>query len=314
MATHLVPELLAVLPTDDDIASYHEHGFYVSQVIIPEPVLDRALRGMDRFYAGDRDAPFPGPPEVEDPGWKPADGDVLRKNDYASLQVGELADLVRYPMIGAVAARLSGTPLIRLWHDQLLYKPIDRPDRLANVGWHTDRQYWRSCTSDRMLTAWVPFHDVDEATGPLIFHDGSHRRSTASSELDFFNHDLDGPEQRLRENGHDVRKRVATLRRGQVSFHHCRTVHGSGPNRGRVPRRSIAIHMQPGDNLHRLAHTRDGRVVEHFNDRLCRRVDGVPDYTDPYLFPVLWDDARPFGQEPTAVGQPAGGAGRSEAS
>jgi hypothetical protein len=291
MATYLPPDWPALLPTDDDIEAYREHGFYVSQVIVPDRVLDEALHGMARFYAGDRDAPFPGPPEVDDPGWRPDAGDVLRKNDYASLQVGELANLVRYPLIGAVAARLAGTPVVRLWHDQLLYKPVDRPERPANVGWHTDRQYWRSCSSDQMLTAWVPFHDIDESTGPLTFLDGSHRRSTGSSELDFFNHDLDGPERRLRENGHAVHKRVATLRRGQVSFHHCRTVHGSGPNRGPHPRRSMAIHMQTGDNRHRVASTDDGRIAEHFNDRLCRRVGGVPDYTDPDLFPVLWDDA-----------------------
>ena len=93
-------------------------------------------------------------------------------------------------MIGAVAARLAGTPLVRLWHDQPLYKPIDRLDRPANAG-YTDRQYWRSCTR-RMLTAWVPFHDVDEATARLTFLDGSHRWSTTSSGLDFFNHDSTG--------------------------------------------------------------------------------------------------------------------------
>jgi ectoine hydroxylase-related dioxygenase (phytanoyl-CoA dioxygenase family) len=313
MATHLTPEQLALLPTDDDIESYREHGYYVSRAIVPEPMLDEALRGMERFYAGDRDAPFPGKPGAAEQGWTPAHGDVLRKNDYASLQVRELEWLVRYPMIGAVAARLSGTPLVRLWHDQLLYKPIDRPDRPANVGWHTDRQYWRSCTSDRMITAWVPFHDVDEATGPLTFLDGSHRQPTATSDLDFFNHDLEGPERRLRENGHAVLKRGVTLRVGQVSFHHCRTVHGSGPNRGAVPRRSIAIHMQTGDNRYRLAHTHDGRIVEHPNDRLCRRVGSVPDYTDPSLFPVLWDEAWQLRQGPGVVGRSAGRAGRPAA-
>jgi Phytanoyl-CoA dioxygenase (PhyH) len=299
MGTHLTPDQLALLPSDRDLDFYVRHGFYVSREILPGSVLDEALWGMERFYAGDRDAPFPGPPGAAEQGWTPADGDVLRKNDYASLQVRELARLVAYPMIGAVAARLSGTPLVRLWHDQLLYKPSDRPDRPANVGWHTDRQYWRTCTSDRMITAWVPFHDVDEATGPITFLDGSHRWSTRFSELDFFNHDLDGLERRLREDGHPVVKRVVTLRRGQVSFHHCRTVHGSGPNRSPLPRRAIAIHLQTGDNRYRPAQDRDGELAEHPNDRLCRRVDGVPDYTDPELFPVLWEEpARREPREP----------------
>jgi ectoine hydroxylase-related dioxygenase (phytanoyl-CoA dioxygenase family) len=283
----LTARQLALLPGEGDVAFYEEHGFWVSPVIVPDAVLDRALRGSERFYAGERDAPFPGPPGAAEEGWKPEHGDVLRKNDYASLQVRELFELVAYPMIAAVAARLSGSRQIRLWHDQLLYKPIDRPDRPANVGWHTDRQYWLTCTSDEMLTAWVPFHDVDEATGPLTFLDGSHRWSDPSSELDFFDHDLDGLERRLREDGHLVVKRAATLRRGQVSFHHCRTVHGSGPNRGPVPRRAIAIHLQTGDNRHQAA------PVEHPNDRLCRRAGDVPDYTDPELFPVLWEEPVP---------------------
>jgi Phytanoyl-CoA dioxygenase (PhyH) len=289
----LTARQLALLPGEPEVAFYEEHGFWVSPVIVPDAVIDRALQGMERFYAGDRDAPFPGPPGAAEPGWTPDDGDVLRKNDYASLQVRELFELVAYPMIAAVAARLSRRTPIRLWHDQLLYKPIDRPDRPANVGWHTDRQYWRTCTSDRMLTAWVPFHDVDEATGPLTFLDGSHRWSDPSSELDFFNHDLEGLERRLREDGHLVVKRAATLRRGQVSFHHCRTVHGSGPNRGTVPRRAIAIHLQTGGNRHQPAVDAGGAAVEHPNDRLCRRVDGVPDYTDPELFPVLWEGPVP---------------------
>ena len=81
---------------------------------------------------------------------------------------------------------------IRLWHDQLLYKPAERtlPDQgTVNVGWHTDRQYWRTCASADMLTAWVPFHDVGEREGAVSFVDGSHRWDD-DVVLDFFNPDL----------------------------------------------------------------------------------------------------------------------------
>lgn len=121
-----------------------------------------------------------------------------------------------------------------------------------------------------MLTAWVPFHDVDETSGSIAFVPGSHRSDVEG--LDFFDQDLD----RL-----EGVAQPAILRRGQVSFHHCRTIHGSGPNRSAWPRRSLAIHLQPTDTRHR-----GGR---HRNDDLCRqRDDGTPDYTDPALFPVLW--------------------------
>jgi hypothetical protein len=292
MTTHLTPTQQALLPSDEDVAFYREHGFFISSVILSDEILDEALRGMERFYTGDRDAPFPGPPGIDEPGWLPEHGDVLRKNDYASLQVRELRTLATYPIIGAVAARLSGSSLIRLWHDQLLYKPVESPTYQANVGWHTDRQYWATCTSDEMITAWVPFHDVDEMAGSLTFVDASHRWSSTATGLDFFNQDLNELEWRMKTNGAAVAKIPAALKRGQVSFHHCRIIHGSGPNRGFAPRRSLAIHMQTADNRYQFAQGPNGEIAEHFSDRLCRRADGTPDYTDPDLFPVLWRETN----------------------
>jgi hypothetical protein len=71
--------------------------------------------------------------------------------------------------------------------------------------------------------------------------------------------------------------------------------------------------MQTGDNRYRLVRTADGSIVEHPNDRLCRRVGGVPDYTDPDLFPVLWDETRLAEPGSTWSGQPAGRTGRPAA-
>ncbi len=175
---------------------------------------------------------------------------------------------------------------IRLWHDQLHYKPVDAPGLAANVGWHTDRQYWLSCDSDEMLTAWVAFHDVDQASGSVSFLDGSHRWSVDG--LDFFVQDLDLLAETISRQGFTAQVRPTTMRRGQVSFHHCRTVHGSGPNHGSAPRRSLAIHLQPGDNRWRRHLGPDGQPARHGNDRLVRQVDSVPDYTDPRVCPQLW--------------------------
>lgn len=272
------------LPGPADIAFYREHGFWISPVILPGDVLDAAQRGMDRFYAGDYDAD---PPGVG--GFRPEDGKGLRKHDYASLRVNELAALVAHPAIGATAAALCGAPGVRLWHDQLLFKPVDEPGVPANVGWHTDRQYWQSCSSDEMLTAWVGFHDVEENGGSVSFMDGSHRWDATG--LDFFVHDLDRLEAELAAQGYPLEKRPTRMRRGQVSFHHCRTVHGSGPNRGREPRRSLAIHLQPLDNHWRAQPTASGELARHGNDRLVRHVDGVPDYADPRICPTLWPPA-----------------------
>lgn len=174
MTTTLTDEQRSLLPTDADVASYAEHGFWLSDAIVPDEILTGAEHGMERFYADDRDAPFPGRTKYDDYDWQPGQ-EGLRKNDYASLQVDELRALSTLSIIGAIAARLAGEEPIRLWHDQLLYKPTEQPGTRSNVGWHTDRQYWTTCTSEAMLTAWVPFHDCDEETGTITFVDGSNR-------------------------------------------------------------------------------------------------------------------------------------------
>jgi ectoine hydroxylase-related dioxygenase (phytanoyl-CoA dioxygenase family) len=261
-----------VIPTDADVALYREHGWWISpRDFIPDELLDGAARGQERLYAGELDTPIPG---REGEGWQPGHGDdVLRKNDYASLMVDELGALVRFPAIGAAAARLAGADEIRLWHDQLLHKPPEDDHAAAVVGWHTDRQYWLTCSSTEMLTAWVPFHDCDEETGTLEFVDGSHEWSERATGLDFFSSDLAAQEAGL---GRELRKVPAVLRRGQVSFHNCRTIHGSGPNRSGAPRRSLAIHLQPGDNHYvetGAHHSLDDLTGRNYADRrFCPRL------------------------------------------
>lgn len=278
-----------LLPTDEDVAYYRENGYWISPPILTDEVLDAAERGMRRHHTGDVDHQVPGDPDWTLWGWRSVDGDVLRKNDYASLRVEELALLVRQSVIAGCAARLAGAEEIRLWHDQLLYKPSGSA-RQGNVGWHTDRHYWQSCSSQEMLTAWVPFHDITYAHGPLMFAAGSHRWNE-QADLSFFDQDLSAIDRYAAE--HDLRIVTATLGRGQVSFHHCKTLHGSGPNHSGEPRRSIAIHLQPGDNHHITASSSDGTIATHDNDRLVApRPDGTPDYADPALCPRLWPPTR----------------------
>jgi ectoine hydroxylase-related dioxygenase (phytanoyl-CoA dioxygenase family) len=280
-----------LLPTDDDVDFYRQNGYWVSGQIVPDEVITRAEHGMERVYAGDFDQDLPDgrPPQ----GWAPEHGDVLRKNDFVSLAVGELAALVRHPLVGACAARLAGVDEIRLWHDQLLYKPAEKllpeGDRV-NVGWHTDRQYWRTCSSAEMLTAWVPFHTVGATEGSVSFVPGSHRWAEDIA-LNFFDPDLSTLD-RLRAD-HRVEVVVTEIPRGAVSFHHCRTIHGSGPNRSDGPRRSIAIHMQPGDNHFVRSALPEGGQAHHGIDSLVRRTaEGDPDYSDPAACARLWPAQR----------------------
>lgn len=282
---HLTPEELELLPTDADIAFYQEHGFYKSRKIFTDEELAVAIAGSERFYRGERDEPLPRHPGG---GWRPEHGNVLRKNDYASLQNRELTALIRKPVLAAIAACLTGAASIRLFHDQLLYKPTSDPSKPINVGWHTDRMYWQTCSSTKMLTAWVPFHDCDEQMGTITMIDKSHQWPDNAQNLNFFDNDLKGMEQSFLTNGQPVVKVPVNLLKGEVSFHSCLTIHGSGPNFSTQPRRSIAVHLQDGANQHRGLSDENWADLHDELEGLCRVVNGIPDYSDPRICPVLW--------------------------
>jgi len=286
----LTPEQQALLPTEEDVCSYEEHGWYISPPIIPEAAIDLAVAGSQAFYRGARDGIIP--VETGYSNWKPEDGDIVRNNEFVSLQKTELKQLALQPVIGAIAARLARTEQIRILDDQLVYKPPAKPDKAVNnaVGWHSDRAYWSTCSSDNLLTAWIPFHDCDEARGPLVVLDKSHRWSGLQSMRHFNNPNLGDLTAKFRAAGKEVVKVPMTLKKGQVSFHHCWTIHGSYPNRSPYHRQALAVHLQDRSNRYQPYVDSKGKEIHIFDEQLCRTLpNGDPDFSDPKIFPVVWN-------------------------
>ena len=283
----LTPEQLKLLPTEKDIAFYEEHGWYISPPIIPDEIIDLATEGSQKFYRGEKDATLPVTTGYSD--WKPEDGEIVRNNEFVSLQKTELRNLALQPIIGAIAAKLARTDAIRLLDDQLVYKPPQSQQRNSTVGWHSDRAYWGTCSSNKLLTAWIPFHDCDELRGPLVVLDKSHQWSGLQDMRHFNDPHLENLEGQFRQEGKKVVKVPMTLKKGQVSFHHCWTIHGSYPNRSDKHRQALAVHLQDKDNHYRAYTNKQGREIHIFDEQLCRTLpNGDPDFGDPAVFPQLW--------------------------
>lgn len=276
-----------LLPSTEDIKFYHEHGYYVTGEIIPVSIIEDALYGVERFYKGERDSLLPLSGGVLD--WHPEHGAGLRINDYVSLQNEELRALVSEPIIAAIAGHLAEASVIRLFHDQLIGKPPSNATSLSVVGWHVDRAYWKTCTSDSMITAWVPLVDITPDNGPLTVIDGSHRWGGHEWMTTFPEQDLAALEGKIDSQGQEIKREALNLKAGQVSFHHGRVIHCSPENRSGQLRCALTIHFQDGDNKYCPHLDSDGRRALHINDLLCRKdKNGHPDYADPDICPVLW--------------------------
>ncbi len=135
--------------------------------------------------------------------------------------------------LARLAAELLGTPAVRLYHDQSLYKEPGGGITPA----HADQFYW-PLASDRTVTAWIPLQDVTEDMGPLGFYAGSHRCD--------FGRDLpisDESEQRIRAHLEtlDYPFVVEPFAAGDVSFHLGWTFHRALANRSLAPRSVMTV-------------------------------------------------------------------------
>jgi ectoine hydroxylase-related dioxygenase (phytanoyl-CoA dioxygenase family) len=290
----------SLLPTPEEVAGYAEHGWYLSRRLFSDEELDTLQDATEKYYEGHRDRTLPvRPPNLAS--WEPAHGPVQRHNDYVHHESDTIGEILRKPLVGAVAALLAQAEEIRVFQATLIYKPAVPEEPSNQVPWHFDRHYWQTCSSDRMLTAFIPFHDCGEENGTITMVDGSHRWRELPVDEDSSRHfarrDRSELEQLLTANaefnGQQVRRIPMAIPRGHVSFHHCRTYHGSGANRAADPRRAVSLHLQDGDNHYRR-HTRpDGSEVVYNHDVVVRRdpANGLPDYADPDICPVLWRGA-----------------------
>ncbi len=147
-------------------------------------------------------------------------------------------DLIRHPAFVIPASQLLGGP-IRFWHDQLFCKPAFHG---GVVAWHQDYSYWTRTTPLAHLTCWIGLDDADEQNGCLHYIPGSHRWpdlpiTGLTSEMESIRSVLT-PEQI-----EAFRPVAVPLKKGECTFHHARTIHGSYANLTERPRRATVINV-----------------------------------------------------------------------
>ncbi|HKV23422.1 MAG TPA: phytanoyl-CoA dioxygenase family protein [Candidatus Acidoferrum sp.] len=147
-------------------------------------------------------------------------------------------DLLWNPAFLVPASQLLGGP-VRFWHDQLFCKPAKQG---GVVAWHQDYSYWTRTAPLAHLTCWIGLDDSNRENGCLNYVPGSHKwpdlpKPVLTGDMDAIREGLPG---KLREQFKPV---AVELKKGESSFHHARTMHGSGANNTARPRRATVINV-----------------------------------------------------------------------
>jgi ectoine hydroxylase-related dioxygenase (phytanoyl-CoA dioxygenase family) len=164
---------------------------------------------------------------------------------------------------------------VRFWHDQLFCKPAHHG---GVVAWHQDYSYWTRTQPMAHLTCWIALDDSTRDNGCLYYVPGSHRwnllpMTGLAGDMNEIMTVLD------EEQKQAFRPVPIELKRGQCSFHHPLTVHGSYENRSDRPRRATLVNV-----------FRDG-VRSASDEPLLAGVSAIPkgQKMEGRFFPLLFD-------------------------
>jgi ectoine hydroxylase-related dioxygenase (phytanoyl-CoA dioxygenase family) len=212
---------------------------------------------------------------------------MLGGNEQVVIQVvniWEADDLFREhiynPDVCAMVSQLVGHPVLRVWHDQIQYKP---PRVGGPTSWHQDHPYWPIIQPADLVSAWVALDDATVENGcmqmvPRSHLWGAHKGGTIGTDPETF---APQPNLSLLPAGAVVTPVPCEVRKGQVMFHHCLTWHGSPPNRSERGRPAIAVHYMPGYTRYEPNRT---HLMEH-------RVSVEPgEILQGEFFPTTWED------------------------
>ena len=121
------------------------------------------------------------------------------------------------------------------WYDQFLAKP---PVNSAPTYWHQDEGYWGRNLDEKGITCWMPFHDVDVASGCMHFIDGGHRDGILPHEQP-----ADIESDLLMCHPDESRAVACPIKLGSVTFHHGKTPHMTRANNSQQWRRVLTQHL-----------------------------------------------------------------------
>jgi len=207
--------------TCEEIASYERDGF-----LFPIQVLARDEAAWFRSALESLEADYRGAYPLKR---------YLALNAHCVLPF--VHQIVSHPKILDVVESLLG-PDILVWGSEIFIKEANSP---SFVSWHQDLTYWGMGSIEEEVTAWLALSDVCPENGCMRFVAGSHRNDLLEHEDTFAADNVLFRGQVLPVEIGETEATDVCLSPGQLSVHHGRMFHASGPNRSGQRRIGVAM-------------------------------------------------------------------------
>ncbi len=245
---------------DADRAFFAEHGYVIVRGALDSSRVVELESALDSIRAG---LPEPEPGAI----WEAAG--LSRAHPV-------LAEHARDARIGALVAELLDSDGVQLLQDTALVKPA----RVGgSVAWHRDHTYTGYLTPARLVSVRLALGPCTRASGCLEVIDGSHLHG-ATGELRAFTEG--GVVELAEDRAHEWHDRVVALELapGDLSLHHCLTLHRSGCNTSPHTRKTLVTRLFDASST-LLADQLPEAARGQFPTR-----DGA--HLDPAVFPLVF--------------------------
>lgn len=253
--------------TEEQVAAFERDGFVNGGTALTDDEVETLRAELGRVIVDDGKADVPQPVLLRN---------LSRDDDHPVWQIVNIWEasspyqaLISKPKIVEEIAQLTGASALKVWHDQIQYKPAETGG--VNM-WHQDAPLWPIILPMTEVSAWVALDDVDEGNGCMSMVPGSHKWGNQMAfirSLESYEAMPDAFED------HEIEVVRRPVKKGEVHYHHALTWHGSHANTSDRPRRAIAIHymtdetvfVASGDHVMKpFVEVGDGEVMagEHF--------------------------------------------------
>ncbi len=263
--------------TAEDVALWKERGYHIHGKLFTDEQVASIRAACEAVLQGDYEAGVP----PDDIYWRPGDNpEAMRKIDNAWKANAVIREAVTSPKLGQIAAQLLDAPSIRLWHDQISFKPGGGG---KVVTWHQDWAYWQMIDVCETVTCWISLADVDPKAGPMIYLAGSHKLGLYERPSSISGDDEQKP---ALPDGAALEEVEVVIPAGHVAFHHGLLLHGSGRNYTSSERPALVSHVMSGACTYQERN-------EHVNERAMKAYDDYPQTGEAFhgpQFPQLWPE------------------------